>query len=131
MPYQEWLHSEFKETRSCQSCHMPTVKDDVPIASVLGEPRAGVARHTFVGGNFFMQRMLNRFRHELGVTAQPQEFEAAANRTIAHLQSEAARLTIGGMDVRSAAVSRPTCRSRTWAATSCRPPIRRGAPGCT
>jgi len=101
VPYQEWLHSEFKETRSCQSCHMPTVKDDVPIASVLGEPRTGMARHTFVGGNFFMQRLLNRFRHELGVTAQPQDFEAAANRTIAHLQSEAARVTITGTEIRS------------------------------
>ena len=46
---------------------MPVVKEDVPIASVLGEPRTGMARHTFVGGNFFMQRMLNRFRNDLGV----------------------------------------------------------------
>ncbi len=100
VPYQEWLHSDYKDKQSCQSCHMPTVKEDVPIASVLGEPRAGMARHTFVGGNFFMQRMLNRFRDELGVTAQPQEFELAANRTVAHLQSEAARLTIGGVELR-------------------------------
>jgi len=101
VPYQEWLHSEFKETRSCQSCHMPAVKEDVPITSVFGEPRAGVARHTFVGGNFFMQRMLNRFRGDLSVPVPPQELDAAANRTIAHLQAEAARVTVQSVDVRA------------------------------
>ena len=100
VPYQEWLHSDYRETRSCQSCHMPVVKEDVPITSVFGEPRAGFSRHTFVGGNFFMQRMLNRFRNDLSVPAPPQEMDAAANRTIAHLQSEAARVTVQSVDVR-------------------------------
>jgi len=99
VPYQEWLHSEYKETRSCQSCHMPKVAEEVPITSVFGEPRAGFSRHTFVGGNFFMQRLLNRFRGDLGITAQPNELDAAANRTIAHLQSEAARVTIKNVEV--------------------------------
>jgi hypothetical protein len=100
VPYQEWLHSDYKETRSCQSCHMPVVKEDVPITSVFGEPRPGFSRHTFVGGNFLMQRMLNRFRNELSVPALPQEMDAAANRTIAHLQTEAARVTVQSVDVR-------------------------------
>ena len=66
MPFLEWKHSALAaEERSCQSCHMPAVEEDTPIASVLGAPRKGFARHTFVGGNFFMQRMLNRFRDEL------------------------------------------------------------------
>jgi hypothetical protein len=58
MPYQEWLHSDFKDQQSCQSCHMPVVKDAVPITPVFGEPREGFSRHIFVGGNFFMQRLL-------------------------------------------------------------------------
>ena len=29
VPYQEWLHSEYREKRSCQSCHMPVVQEDV------------------------------------------------------------------------------------------------------
>ena len=99
VPYQEWLHSEFKNTRSCQSCHMPAVSEDVPVTSVFGEPRPGVARHTFVGGNFFMQRILNRFRNDLGVTAEPSEMAAAANRTIEHLQTEAARVIVRGVDI--------------------------------
>ena len=34
MPYQEWLHSEFRDSQSCQSCHMPVVTE--PIADRLG-----------------------------------------------------------------------------------------------
>jgi hypothetical protein len=99
VPYQEWLHSEYKETKSCQACHMPVVKEPTPITSILGEPREGFSRHTFVGGNFFMQRILNRFRDELGVTAPRPEFEAAANRTVEHLQSEAAKISVSSVQV--------------------------------
>jgi hypothetical protein len=61
---------------------------------VLGAPREDVSRHVFVGGNFFMLRMLNRYRGELSVAALPQELDEAADRTIAHLQSQTARITI-------------------------------------
>jgi hypothetical protein len=98
VPYQEWQHSEYKETKSCQACHMPVVKEEVPITSLFGEPRAGFSRHTFVGGNFFMQRILNRYRNDLSITAQPQEMDTAVNRTIAHLQSEAAKVSIKSVE---------------------------------
>jgi hypothetical protein len=101
VPYQEWLHSDFKETRSCQSCHMPVVNEKVPITGVFGEPREGFARHTFVGGNFFMQRILNRFRNDLSIAATPQEMDAAVLRTIAHLQTESARVEVQSVDVQS------------------------------
>jgi hypothetical protein len=94
VPYLEWRHSAFRNERSCQSCHMPSVRETMPITSVLGEPREGLARHWFTGGNFFMLRMLNRYRAELGVEALPIELEAAANRTIQFLQSETAVLGI-------------------------------------
>jgi hypothetical protein len=100
VPYQEWLHSEYREKRSCQSCHMPVVEENVSITSVLGEPRTGASRHVFVGGNFFLQRILNRYRNELSVAALPEELTAAAGRTVAHLQSEAARVSIGRVEVR-------------------------------
>jgi hypothetical protein len=100
VPYQEWLHSEYREKRSCQSCHMPVVEENVSITSVLGEPRAGASRHVFVGGNFFLQRILNRYRNELSVAALPEELTAAAGRTVAHLQSETARVSIGRVEVR-------------------------------
>jgi hypothetical protein len=100
MPYLEWVNSDYREEKSCQACHMPAVSAEVPITSVLGKPREGFSRHTFVGGNFFMQRMLNRYRNELGVVALPQEMEAAAARTIAHLQAESARVRIDRMVLR-------------------------------
>ncbi len=107
MPYQEWLHSSYVNERSCQSCHMPVIAEPVAISRVLGEPRNGMSRHVFVGGNFFMQRMLGQYREELGVVAQPVELTAAANRTIEHLKSSAAKVSIeratlhsGKLDVR-------------------------------
>jgi hypothetical protein len=71
VPYLEWRHSAFRAERSCQSCHMPEVAEPTAISSVLGEPRPGMSRHAFIGGNFFMLRMLNRYRAELGVEALP------------------------------------------------------------
>jgi hypothetical protein len=101
VPYQEWLHSKYKDTLSCQDCHMPKVQEEVPITSVFGEPRPGFSRHIFVGGNFFMQRLLNRYRNDLGGTVPPEDFDSAAIRTIAHLQSEAAKLAINGLEIRN------------------------------
>ena len=94
VPYLEWLHSDFRDKKSCQDCHMPAVVGEIPITSVLGEPREGMSRHVFIGGNFFMLRMLNRYRTDLAVAALPQEMDASAARTIAHLQSEAAEIAI-------------------------------------
>jgi hypothetical protein len=99
MPYQEWLASDFRERQSCQSCHMPVVDEPVRMTSVLGKFREGVSRHTFIGGNFFMQRVFNRYRGDLGVTALPQELEAAAERTIGNLQLKTAALSIDRVDV--------------------------------
>lgn len=93
VPYQEWLHSAFREERSCQSCHMPSVAS-TPIASVLGEPRDALARHTFLGGNAFMLRMMNRFRDQLGVEALPHELDAAAHATVRQLQSDTATVSL-------------------------------------
>ncbi len=96
VPYLEWQHSAFRRTQSCQSCHMPEIASPTRITSVLGEERESVSRHMFLGGNFFMLRMLNRYRSDLGVGALPQELEAAAGATIAQLQRQTASLTIAG-----------------------------------
>jgi hypothetical protein len=99
MPYQEWFNSDFRDRQSCQDCHMPVVEEPVRMTSALGQFREGVSRHVFVGGNFFMLRMLNRYRGDLGVAALPQEFEAAAVRTIDHLKSNTARIAVDRLDV--------------------------------
>lgn len=94
VPYQEWLHSDYQTMKSCQSCHMPAVQEPVPITSVLGVRREGVAQHVFVAGNFFMQQMLNRYRTELNVAAPPQELASAAEYTVKYLQSTAATIAV-------------------------------------
>jgi hypothetical protein len=95
VPYQEWEHSAFPaEEASCQSCHMPAVDGEMRITSVLGEPREGLGRHTFVGGNFLILRMLNRHRDELGVTALPSELDASAAATLRQLGRDTATIDI-------------------------------------
>ena len=100
VPYQEWLHSRYREEQSCQDCHMPVVAEPMPITSVLGEPREGFSRHDFRGSNFFVVQMLNRYRAELGVQALSQELELAAERARRHLAEDSARLTIEQASVR-------------------------------
>ncbi|MCY4571415.1 MAG: hypothetical protein OXF01_01335 [Gemmatimonadetes bacterium] len=98
-PYLEWQASIYADgaerEHSCQDCHMPEVGEDVPVTRVLGRARPEVSRHVFRGGNFFMLRMLNRYRAELGVTALPQELELAAERTADHLRTATATVEIG------------------------------------
>jgi hypothetical protein len=94
VPYQEWRHSQYADSQSCQDCHMPAVQGNVLISSVLGEAREKLSKHVFLAGNFLMPLILNRYRNELGVEAQPQELDLASQHTIAHLQSQAARVSI-------------------------------------
>jgi hypothetical protein len=94
MPYLEWLHSDYPSRSSCQSCHMPEIPGQVPITAVLGVPREGAHRHTFVAANFLMLRMLNLYRKELSVSALPTEMTAASEKTIGFLQGETARVSL-------------------------------------
>ncbi len=93
-PYLEWQQSAYLDTQSCQSCHMPVVEEEMPLTQVLPQPREGVSRHTFRGGNFFMMKILNRFRADLGVRATPREMDAAVARTEKHLQEDTASVSI-------------------------------------
>jgi hypothetical protein len=78
---------------------MPEIHGQVPISAVLGVPREGAHQHTFVAGNFFMLRMLNLYRTDLSVTALPTEMTVAAERTVAFLQSQTARVSIPSIDL--------------------------------
>jgi hypothetical protein len=100
VPYLEWRHSAYRETRSCQSCHMPVVEEPVRVSSTLGEPRTEVSRHTFRGANFSMLRVLNRYRDELGVETLPSELELGARDAIDQLQRDTASLAIERLERR-------------------------------
>jgi hypothetical protein len=98
-PYLEWRESAYKESDSCQSCHMPEVEVPVPISSVLAEPRENVSRHVFRGGNVFMLKLLNKYRDELGVTTPTADLEQSAQATLDHLQSAAADVSITNVEL--------------------------------
>jgi hypothetical protein len=104
MPYLEWLHSDYPARQTCQSCHMPEVRDPVQISSVLGETRVGLHQHVFVGGNFLMQSMLNRYSGELNVAALPEELTTAAAETTAFLQSQTAQVSLRSLEVTSGTI---------------------------
>jgi hypothetical protein len=99
MPYLEWLHSDYRDKQSCQYCHMPEIREAVPIAKVLGVPRHGLHQHVFVAGNFFMEGMLNRYHDELEVSATPNELTAAREGSIDFLRARTARLSIDSIEI--------------------------------
>jgi hypothetical protein len=99
VPYLEWRHSAYHDSHSCQSCHMPVVEGEMHIAGVMGLPHHEVSQHVFRGGNFFMPRVLNRHRDELGVEALPQELEVASRRTADHLETSSAELALDGTEI--------------------------------
>ncbi|HZX11072.1 MAG TPA: hypothetical protein VFG01_09025 [Acidobacteriota bacterium] len=94
VPYLEWKHSSYPNHQSCQSCHMPTVEGMTHITGVVGKDREEVSRHVFRGGNFFMPKIFNRYRDELGVKALTQELETTSLRTAAHLSSSSAQIKL-------------------------------------
>jgi hypothetical protein len=99
MPYPEWLHSDYRDKQSCQSCHMPEIKGPVQISRVLGEEREGARLHSFLGGNFFMLQLLDRYRGELGVSALPTELTDNAAATSKFLETQSAIVGIENVSV--------------------------------
>lgn len=100
VPYLEWKHSAYYNRQSCQSCHMPAVEGKTHITGVVGKDRENVSRHVFRGGNFFMPKIFNRYRDELGVAAQPQELNITSFRTAEHLRSSSAELELRDVEIR-------------------------------
>jgi hypothetical protein len=94
VPYLEWKHSDYEGSKSCQSCHMPQLEGSMHISSVMGQPRENFSRHVFRGGNFFMPKIFNRFRKELGVSALSQDLTLASQETENHLRSSTARIEL-------------------------------------
>lgn len=84
---------------------MPEINGAVPIARVLGEEREGARLHSFVGANFFMLNMLNRYRDELKVSALPPELTASAQATVEFLQTESATVAIENVAAESGRLS--------------------------
>src|SRR5258705_7314167 len=51
MPYPEWLHSDYPNRSSCQSCHMPEIPGEGPITAGGGNSSQGGRLHSTFGGD--------------------------------------------------------------------------------
>ncbi len=71
MPYSEWEHSSYKDTQSCQDCHMKRTNGVIMASrpNNLTTKRDGFAQHIFVGGNKTLLDILNNNKLELGVNS--------------------------------------------------------------
>ena len=98
VPYLEWLESAYRDTMSCASCHMPEVPDPAPIANILGEPRTGLGRHTFLGGNFIIPAILKR--QAVAMPALPQDLDHVTSGARSLVGQEAAKLGVGEIGVK-------------------------------
>jgi hypothetical protein len=98
VPYLEWQASSYRDAASCASCHMPEVGAPVSLANILSEPRTGVLRHEFLGGNFIIPTMLKRLA--TAMPALPEDLDRATATTRKHLGEAAAKLTIGDIQLK-------------------------------
>ena len=98
VPYLEWLESAYRDSATCASCHMAEVRDPAPMASLLAEPRRGLVRHEFLGGNFIVPTMLKLLG--TAMPALPQDLDRAADRARAHVAQDAAKLGLGEIQVK-------------------------------
>jgi len=84
---------------------MPRVEAAARISRVFGPPRTGMAQHSFIAANFFMQRILQTYHEPLAVIAPEAELAAAAQATRAFLGTRAAQLQVREASVAKGALS--------------------------
>ncbi|MBP7227568.1 MAG: hypothetical protein KA988_00530 [Longilinea sp.] len=93
-PQLEWLHSDYVNQSSCQSCHMPPAQGAVRLANTGGTPQAPFSQHTFIGANQFMLGVYAANAEALGITATDEQLQTARQRTQAQLEQNSATLQL-------------------------------------
>ncbi len=101
-PYLEWLNSSFNNEAggaqgiSCQGCHMPrTNEDGTPIATAIAKfpdslsARGRYSKHTLIGGNSYMLRLMAAYSDWVGSNVPAEELEANALLSEEHLRTAA------------------------------------------
>ena len=98
--YHEWLNSIYKDSVSCQGCHMPTL-DKWPVRLVTGAqttPRSPFSLHEFVGGNVTMLKLLRDNIEELDLAADEEQFNEVIAKTKDLLENRSLLLYIDMTD---------------------------------
>lgn len=95
--YHEWLNSDFPDQgTSCQTCHVPQIDDIVKISDRPPwlDGRTPFGMHHLAGANVFMQKILKENIDELGITAEPQQFDSTISRTTRLLQESTLEISL-------------------------------------
>ena len=99
MVYPEWLHSSYRDTASCQTCHMPAAEGGVVLSITGGNPRSPFMQHEFVGANFYMPDLIRRYGEELGSASTQAQVDATVSRVLDQLANRTATLSIDSLQV--------------------------------
>ena len=99
VPYLEWRASSFAARNTAKTATCRWWKKTSPLPGCLAERGRRSPGTSSAAGNFFMLRMLNRYRDELGVVALPAELAMAAARTEEHLRGATATATVTSAEV--------------------------------
>jgi hypothetical protein len=94
MVYPEWQYSSYRETDSCQDCHMPAAEGDVVMSITGGDPRNPFMQHIFVGGNFYMPDLIRRHGDELQNNSSDEQIDATIAQVMDLLQNRTATVSI-------------------------------------
>lgn len=92
--YHEWINSDFDDEgstpRSCQSCHMPRIEDNIVISAnyLFLQPRSPYALHDLIGANIPMIKMMQANKDNLNIEAADEHFEETIAKTLALLQEK-------------------------------------------
>ena len=95
--YHEWLNSAFSSDNiTCQSCHMPQLKDSIIIANnILAlAPRSPFNQHQFAGGNAFMINLIKQNKTALNITSPDVNFDSTLAATYRLLQQKTVGLLL-------------------------------------
>ena len=97
--YHEWLNSRYDEDHdnvSCQGCHVPKLQDEIIISANYQflTPKFPFFLHELVGANVSMLQLMRDRRDQLGINAQPAQFDSTIAATLRMLQHKTLDLTL-------------------------------------
>ncbi len=98
--YHEWLNSAYKDSLSCQQCHMPEI-GKFPVYLVTGaqtEARSPFFLHELVGGNVTMLKLLRDNIDSLDLKASTEQFDDVIAKTENMLQNRSIQLQLTPID---------------------------------
>ncbi len=85
-PHLEWLASDYVQSSSCQTCHMPAAEGEAPVANTGSPKRSPFMQHTFIGGNRYLLEILSANPDALKTSATTEQLEQARLLTLQQLQ---------------------------------------------